>query len=518
VIQLLRPYKTLLLTWMTGLLLVYQVLNLHSYVVDTVDHQSIVASNDDDASWNIAKTVKTRWWKDNGWVLYGPFYFRLNHSLNYFWGRTADPDFISGNENWEKTAHHAVMTTSLLSIVGISLILACVLLPLWWMRFLFALAMNSAFLSNHTWGELLLRAHPDHLFTLFAVGALWFTVRMFEQPGERLWRLLSAVLWGISVSVKMTLSLCAPGFLLLFVPPFTRERWRRGSRYLGVMLLAYFLIGFPQTIVLDRPFRDMKVINGMSTSPTSASFLHWWEAYAQQLWGPLLVLLLAVLCFPRTRANFRLNWRLNTFVLLPFVILLGKNMMVPADHYVMPFAGMLLLILCLHLRRLPWPGFTRAPLVRAGVFFAATMIVWGSTPAELQTQLQRRLQCRTQAREFYLKVVDYYQHGEKVWVDPYLPYVSQGDKDRMEVSWEKTWSGFERGGWTIVGINKSYRDRFVVGDEPSEYVKVDIPNWRPVREFYMAFKEGSSAHGPGAVSFTRVYEDSCGQEIWVRDK
>src|SRR5262245_802928 len=142
-----HEHQNIFLAWVAGLILLLQILNLHSYIVQTVDHQAIVAVNDDDASWNIAKTVKTRWWKDNGWVLYGPGYFRLNHTIQYLWGRTADPRNEGDQEIWERTAHHAILTVSLLSVLGIALIIACHLLMPWWQRFLFSFGFVAAFFS-----------------------------------------------------------------------------------------------------------------------------------------------------------------------------------------------------------------------------------------------------------------------------------------------------------------------------------------------------------------------------------
>src|SRR5689334_21900824 len=105
----LKDHAEVLMTWVVGLFLVLQVLNLHSYVVQAVDHHAMVAINDDDAAWNLAKTVKTRWWKDNGWALYGPGCFRLNHTIHYFWQRFAERRPGLAHENWEMTAHHAIL-------------------------------------------------------------------------------------------------------------------------------------------------------------------------------------------------------------------------------------------------------------------------------------------------------------------------------------------------------------------------------------------------------------------------
>lgn len=507
--------------WFFGVLLVFQVLNLHSYVALNVDHQAIVATNDDDASWNIAIALKTRWWKDNGWVLYGPAYFRLSHSLQYFWGRTAELNPVTEREVWEKTVHHAITAVSLMSVVGIALLLAVTLVPIWWMRFALTMALLSAFLSSSVWAEFVLRAHPDHLFTFVIMVALFFTVRSFDSPGEPIWRRLAAIFWGVSVSVKMTVTLCLPGFILLFVPPSTRERWLAGLRFLGVMLLAYFWIGFPQTIVLDRPFRGLSTINALSVAPTMASTRHWFQVYGQEVARPLFVLLLAWLCFPRQKARplDRVAWwRLTAFVGLPFLLLLSKNMLVPSDHYSMPFIGLLLLWLAFNLGSSSWLTIHRYSLVRTLVFCVVCLGWLGTTPQVLQAELEKRLQCRDEAREIYQRVVEYYAAGERIWVDPYVPYVTKADKKRLELSWEKTWSGYDRGGWTVLALNKEFRERFTTGDAPSTYTQTDIPAWPAVREFYLHFKDGDVAKTPSGQIFRKEFHNSCGHELWILQK
>jgi hypothetical protein len=514
--------RVFLLTWTAGVLLLLQVMNLHSYVASAVDHQAVVAATDDDASWNIAKTVQTRWWKDNGWALYGPFYFRVNHSIQYFWERTANPAEVGPTEAWERTAHHSILTVSLLSVCGLSLLIAAALFEAWWTRFLFAIAMNAAFLSNPQRAEFLLRAHPDHLFALVMAGAFFLTALMFFRPGEAIWRKLSASLWGVSVAVKMTTALCAPGFLLLFVPPFRRkENWLNGLRYLGVMFLGYFLVGFPQTIVLGRPIRDLAIQGGLSTPATWDSVTHRLDVYWAQFWGPALVILLAVLILGPRRswpALGRAWWRLAAFATLPFLILLRNKILVPSDHYTIPFEAMLILLLAFAATKMKWSLGAGREWLRAGAFFAAAMAIWGSTPQALQTALVKNLNCRDQAREAYTEILKLYDAGEKIWVDPYVPYFFAGEKSRIDLSWDKTWKDWDSTGWTVNAMSAQYRDRYITGDEPDAYSQKEHPNWRDLREFYSAFKDGDTAKSPSGKTFKRIYKNTCGQEIWRQQR
>ncbi len=513
----LRANHRLVLGWIAGFLLLMQVMNLHSYVVRAVDSQAIVATGDDDASWNIAKTVKTRWWKDNGWVLYGPAYFRLNHTIQYFWGKTAEVDPAADPaENWEKTAHHAILTVSLLSIFALTLLLGTFFLQEWWQRFLFSSALSSAFLSIPAWTEFVLRAHPDHLFSLVIVGAFLLTIKMFQRPAESFWYKASAAVWGISVSVKMTLVVAAPGFFFLFVPPLKREAFLRGLKYLGWMFLAYFLIGFPQTIVLDRPFRSAKTLAALSAPPNMSSVLHWLELYRDQILPVLLILALSWACLSFSPQKLSRSgwWRLGVFVALPFLFLLRKNMLVPSDHYVAPFVCLLTAYGMLAVAQLPRLQPDRYPYTRAALFLTAWLAIFGSTPNEMQVQLDKFTKCRAEGREALAKIRELYDQGERIWVDPYVPYITSAPKDRMEVSWEKGWPSFESGGWTVLALKDREIARYLP-EEPDTYTRSATPNWREIRKFYLPFGNGAKeVTVPDGRVFKLIYANSCGDQIW----
>jgi hypothetical protein len=514
-----KTHRELLLAWLFGVMFALQILNLHSYVVQTVDHQAIVAANDDDASWNVRKTVKTRWWKDNGWILYGPAYFRLNHTIQYFWNRTADTTVSANHEAWEKTAHHAILTTSLLALAAVALLIACQFLTFWWQRFLFSFGLLAAFTSIPAYAELILRAHPDMLFALVGVAAMALTIRMFQEPGDKLWFYLSAILWGISVSVKMTIVLYVPGFFILFVPPFKKSGFVRGLKYLGVMFASYFLIGFPQTIVLDRAYRAGAKLSSLNLPVTVESVVKWLKLYAAQGWPLVIILGLALLDFERRKQPVPKNslWRIWVFVLLPFALLLQKNMVIPVDHYPIALWAMLVLVAAMFL---PFPSnkiFSgQFPLVRAGLFLTIVLAVFGSTPQAMQVELDKRLKCRTEARDTYSRVRELYNQGRNVWVDPYVPFPTDAPQSRVELSWEKSWDGYQSGGWNALALNKPTVSNFT-GPEVDAATKADIPGWAKAREFYLAFINGDEARTPQGHVFKRVYQNACGHEIWLRD-
>jgi hypothetical protein len=111
-----KRHKERIALVLCGLMLLFQFCNFVTFLSLNMDLRAVIAARDDDSGWGIAKAVKTRWWKDNGWAHYGPAYFRAAHTLNYFLYRTAGPIGERPHEHWERTAHFSIMVISLFSV------------------------------------------------------------------------------------------------------------------------------------------------------------------------------------------------------------------------------------------------------------------------------------------------------------------------------------------------------------------------------------------------------------------
>ncbi|MCB0329114.1 MAG: hypothetical protein KDD70_05610 [Bdellovibrionales bacterium] len=209
-------YRVNVITLVLSVALLCQFANILTYIAANVDSQSIIAATDDDASSGIAKVVKTRWWSDNGWAHYGRFYFRTAHSLQYFWGMTAAPSGAQAHEVWERTAHFSIMLISLLSVYGYCYLLSTVLTSSRPHRLASTVLFVALGLSNSTWIEFVLRAHPDHLFALVCGLAFYVSARWLTSINDERLFVGSALLWGIAAATKLSIVLMIPAFLLLF--------------------------------------------------------------------------------------------------------------------------------------------------------------------------------------------------------------------------------------------------------------------------------------------------------------
>jgi hypothetical protein len=502
--------------WVLGLIAfmaVLQFANYVSYAALNVGHQSLVAARDDDASWGIAKTVKTRWWKDNGWAHYGPSYFRITHSVQYFLGHTAGFGDEQPHEQWERVAHISILLVSLISLCACMFLIASLLTSSWPHRTALTMCLVALMFADEAWSLMFLRAHPDLIFTLYCALAFTVTAAWLKNRQNRLLFAGAAVLWGVACAAKLTLVLLGPAFVLLFFPPLTKARWLEGLKFLGLMFLGYMIIGFPQSIVLDRPIRFLLTQDGLSTPADLAAVLGWLRVLGAQLWRPALTLLAVFYFLPPPTLKLSLErgdiLRLSALIVFPLALIFRHHILVPADHYLLPFVAMTLLLLALVLPK-------RRLGTRLWTAFIPLVIMWttvGTTPAALQTNLTSLLQCRREDRALYRKILELGKDGAKIWVDPYVPYDSSRP-DTQNVSWVKSWKEADEKNYSVFVFNTNFTKRFTEG-EPDLYTRKDIPEWEVDRDFYKTFVDKTEVTSPSGRVFKKTFTDSCHHEIWA---
>lgn len=502
-----------------GLLLLFQFANLVTFVSLNMGSQAVIAARDDDSGAGIAKAVKTRWWKDNGWAHYGPAYFRAAHTLHYFLYRTAGPAGEREHENWERTAHFSIMVISLFSVFMVCGIVSSLLTASWPHRLALTSMFTALALSDVTWAHLVLKAHPDHLFGLFSCLAFLVTVKWLERREDRLLFVGSAMLWGIVGATKLSLALSGPGFLFLFFPPFRKERLKEGGKYLWYMFLGYFLIGFPQSIVLDRPVRFMLTQNKLSVSPDWGSVRAWLDIFWAQSWKLVLAALLVTLFMPPAKRLYRLSretwWRLFALFFCPIVVLLPRKILVPWEHYAIPVVGTGLVLLALAYARVKRLRLSSS-LWTVTIPFVVMFGTVGATPTSMNNDLHADLVCRNEDSAFYEKMVELGTKDGRFWLDPYVPYDTTLQDGKQQVGWFKTWDEAKEKGVTGFAFNTEYEKRYTTPDSPSLYTKTENSHWQATKEFYESFAGKEEVTSPYGVHFKKVYTDTCEHEIWKK--
>lgn len=92
-----------------------------------------------------------------------------------------------------------------------------------------------------------------------------------------------------------------------------------------------------------------------------------------------------------------------------------------------------------------------------------------------------------------------------------MPYDSTGIVVDTAFTFEKV-KGIN---YSAMALNKSMYSRYLVGDQPSDYVLVDFKtrDWRPVREFFQYFNDGVDVKTPDGKEWHLV-SDRCNIQLW----
>lgn len=499
------------------LLLAGQLCKGISYLVQNSDHFAIISASDDDAGWAIRKTMRTRWWNDNGWAHYGPVYFRLNHTLQYWLAPAGLESPTEQQEKSESAAHFSIMLLSLFSVYLLSLLLVSLLLKDWTLRIISTGLLAAAFLRNPVYSELVLRAHPDHLFALLCTIAGLFTLKFLSDIDAKNNFFRAGIFWGLATATKLSTALMAPGFFALFFPPFRQRSVRKFLLFVGVMFVTYLAIGFPQSFVFDRPIRFLLQQNRFSVAPDFESVESWLNLFWTQLWLPTFVIVGLGLSMRETQLKITHSAavRMGVFVFISFCLMISRKILSPYAYYTFPLNGLFLLVLVSLIPRLV------SVRIKTGWAAMALIAVWWwagqGMGQSFQGNLEKLTSCRGAAQSAYAKVNELIGEGEKVWSDPYFPIPTRELGKSVEMDWAKSWETMGSGDFGALALNRTFFQRYLPMD-PSDYVKKDVKEWKEAGEFYRSFDGLDHAVSPSGRVLNRIFSDSCGFEIWRIEK
>jgi hypothetical protein len=504
-----------LATGLMVLLLVFQYSQISEVLGRTAAHRTQVMAFDDDAGMIVDRAVKTRWYKDNGVAGYGPLYFRIAHSVARLLGPATIEAEISETHAVERSHHMVLMTMSLLALFGIAAILAWVLRERLLERLVLISVLLGAFMFSPVWSLFLFRVHPDFLFSFFVLLATWLTFLCLE---DEKYFVLSAVVWGLAASTKLTIVLFGPAFLLLWLPPWTKANGKKTLRYLSWILATYFVVGFPQSVNIGRPISFLLGQGAYSVPMDFDSLLEWLTLTGSQIAIPLLVLLIAAVSFPgggqrRLQLSQPTHRRFLLFVLLSYLLLITRKVTTAHDYYTFPFICTLLLLAVLGVRG--WRGQWRwAPLALlvAAVFWPRLI------PATFFETYSKQRRCRPEALQLEHLLADRLRQGEKIYVDPYVPLNSEEYKGQVGFTWEITWSQIKDLDPRLIVIHlPSAETYFRMDSEPDvqRVISTYNPDWRESQSFYRLFGQQNRVTDPDGGQWRKTWA-ACEWLVWEK--
>lgn len=525
-IILLRTHRKTIVTATLLLILGLQVANISRVLEEASSHLSLVTAFDDDARLVLSKTLQTRWYKDNGMAGYGPFYFRVAHTLASLIPGHPLSSLETSSQAVERGTHFALLFLSLVSVFGLSLLLAVLLTADWNVRLLITMALISAFLVDPTYALFLVRAHPDHMFAFLVTLANFLTLYSLSEPRKHSLFKSAASMWGLATGTKLSVVFNMPALLLMWIPPFKKNNWKTAGHFALWAFLGYFIICFPQSIVLDRPVKFLFSQSAYSTTPDFSSVLEWLQLLIHQIWRPTVVLLFSWLCLQPLTKNpskikIPLNRRFYILIFLPFLLLLTRKVTSSHDHYMFPFVGTFLLAFVLALQHFKLPK--DMPKHASSIWVALPLLVlavWGLVPASLSNAKIQMNACRAEAVQFENELRQLIQAQDKAHVDPYIPLNTREYADgQTEVEWSISWDRVNAQKQNLLILNSKYFSRY---HNPDAVTLTNIQNansdWKNSVDFYSSFIDKQQAVDPQGRTWKQIKNvPGCHWEVWRRE-
>ena len=197
-------------------------------ISQTVEIWPIVYSKDNDAANGIKLSQKSNWSASNNFFVYGNLYFRISNTLSKI--NPLDKSYIDNyqfSEDSDKIHHFSLMIISLFSIYGMSFLLSFLITKDINKILVSIILINTIFMSNKYWVSKIFGVHPDLLLCFFSSLGIFFSIKFLsflDQNNIEIMKIknnfliLSAISWGLALSVKPSALFFIPALFVLFLP------------------------------------------------------------------------------------------------------------------------------------------------------------------------------------------------------------------------------------------------------------------------------------------------------------
>ena len=509
------------------LLFITQFSYLANSLSYNTDNQGVIFSTDPDAGNCIGIAKKSHWFGDNGHDGYGPVYFRVAKSIAKFSFISSAPN--KGSQEFsEERIHLSLIFISLISLYGISAVIAQLLVQNIIFRLLCVLLINASFLDSPMWTNYLFRARVDLLLSVLASLFLFFLYRSKVESSER-FLYLGAFVGGTALSTKMPFLFFLPSLVFLEIPPFSKDRILRLIKFFLLIALSYFAVGFHQNFYVDRNISFLLGQSRMSVQPTLESFFGWWVQLLQQGLLPLIMILILFLFFGKSprenRGEKYLYMRLWAVAFVPFIFLLTRKVISSHVHYTLPFVSILLTAVAISLPSLTWSWIVRIKtwfkkdLIKyttAMIMLVSVEMTIGIIPENVGNVLNGVMGGREDVKAAYQAINSYADDGNKILLEAYIPY-QHGHKNiehggHLKVTLDK----FKKYEPDIVAVNVNQMPRIMEGERPNDYMIITRENYQEIREYYGLFYNRSQTVDQWGRDWVVIYENAMGVQLWEK--
>jgi hypothetical protein len=346
---------------------------------------------------------------------------------------------------------------------------------------------------------------------MFSVGvASYFTIQYSSQKSEEYFN-FSGLFWGIATAVKTSTTLFIPSFLYLFLSEgLNKDSLRKGIRFIGLMLFAYLIIGFPQNFGFYKHIKFLLSESKNSRTGNIDSMIYYLTLVFDQTKYLILAFIPVHVLFG-TRERL-MNKKFLIFLFIGFVVLLARRMVVPSSHHPMPFSALVLITAIFTIKLIPTCDFkykNTALLVLSilGLFLLRNL------PESFAYQLNKQTKCRPEAIHMLKLVKEMQKDGSMLGREPYFPFNSSNKLSYQ--FWGASLQELDAANISIFGSKRVFGEQFVL-EGPQYNMNENALNWKDKQVFYQKVLNDNSFTTPKGMTFNKVLEDQCGFMLWKR--
>ena len=425
--------KRFILLNLTNFLAILAITAQLTSLVSIISHYSdpavIISSYSSDAGNSIEVANRTSLINDNDWRPYGPAYYRATKLISYFNENLLhNTSQLNSKQAHESTLNFYLILISILSLTGISILLASTVTSNFFMSILGSVLITNLLLKSGLVTNLVFINHPDIMFSFFT-GLFGICLLKYLNSKNLKNLIFLTLIGGIAFLTKLLFIFIYFPSLLIYLL-FKKITKLEFLNIISLTAMFYFIAGFPQSLAVAGIFRFLADESKYSI-PANVESVITWLTTMKEIFIPIFaaILVLNILFISKNRrVGFPNQFDSIHFLafIAPALSLLMINKSSNPYYYAIPFTIFLLIYPSVYLKNF----FTNLNVklnvkkynnvygawLLLGYFFITTPVV----PSEFLDKSSQYLEGREDIREIVALTNTFEIKALKLYT-PYFP-------------------------------------------------------------------------------------------------
>ena len=349
--------------------------------------------------------------------------------------------------------------------------------------------------------------------------------------GKLIFLIISAVTAGIALDTKLSFIIVVPFLLLFIIPPFNMSSLKKALGFYSILLLSFFIIGYPSSILLTHKIAVLVDQSYLHDPWSISSVMDWLILLIDQSYVPVLCMLILFVPFCNPiKVNISTLLRLFLITFIPIVVLISRDVLTGHPHYTLTHVSMIIVFVSILFRffkffvfkyyPIKFTNFQKISLSILSLFIIEISI--GIFPRNVVKVFNELNAYRSEAEYVYNELNNNMLNGKKIMGSVYAPYgfkYLESDSLLKRSHLRFRLDDIKNFNPDIITIRKDILPIIMEGETPSKAKMIDpfIAEYYPdIREFYDLFYKKNRSLDPYNNYWVLKSETQSGIQIWEK--